>query len=297
LEDEVIPNNSIHQAAQTGDCTQIASHIQSGVDVNEALASAGSPLGIAAQRGHLDAVDLLIVHRADLNAADGLGNTPFFRAVAGRHLKVAQRLRLRGADVNTPNLKGMTPIFYGTVFNDERLVQYLCNVKADINVATEGDTPIEHALAHNFTRVEEVLRAAGAVSVHDPEPEPSKSPDEFRKSRQSQIMNRRSIEQPPFRPYSNGWELLPPGVEGAEPHSPEFRSPSPGRVSPSFVAGNKTNWDTLSPALPPGIGGGSPEPYYDPKKYDNKTDPKLLNRPSFNTKTGGTGWSTISPGM
>jgi len=52
---------------------------------------------LATQRGHGDAVDLLLAHGADPNATDSNGTTPLQAAVAGDYPQIAAALRRAGA--------------------------------------------------------------------------------------------------------------------------------------------------------------------------------------------------------
>jgi len=69
-----------------------------GEDVNAKCGFCGTPLHVASNKGHLDAVSLLLDHGAEVNVTNRRGRTPLWEAHYRRHLPVMQLLLEHGAD-------------------------------------------------------------------------------------------------------------------------------------------------------------------------------------------------------
>jgi RNA polymerase sigma factor (sigma-70 family) len=88
---------AFEEAALSGEQAVIELLLLDGLDVNVRDRAGRTLLGVAAQRGRLDAVAFLLQRGADVNARDGEGKTALQRAVSGGHRKVAELLRHSGA--------------------------------------------------------------------------------------------------------------------------------------------------------------------------------------------------------
>lgn len=78
------------------------------VDVNQPGSIDDTMLHIAAWKGELSDVELLISCGANVNAIGDIGNTPLHGAAAKGHLEVAKILLSNGADVSIKNEFGET---------------------------------------------------------------------------------------------------------------------------------------------------------------------------------------------
>ena len=87
---------SIHDAAWDGNIDAVKKHLDAGVDVNEDD-YLGTPLQVAARRGHNAAVKLLIAEGADVNAKGADGEwTPLDWAEETNNKETADLLRKHG---------------------------------------------------------------------------------------------------------------------------------------------------------------------------------------------------------
>ena len=78
------------EAARIGNRARVAAVLESGVNVNAANKYGVTALGLAAERGHLDTVRLLVERGADVNARETFyGSLPIDFALRGGHLDVA----------------------------------------------------------------------------------------------------------------------------------------------------------------------------------------------------------------
>lgn len=90
---------AFEEAAVSGEQAVVELLLLDGLDVNTRDRTGRTLLGLAAQRGRLDAVAFLLQRGADVNARDGAGKTALQRAISGGHRKVAELLRQSGASV------------------------------------------------------------------------------------------------------------------------------------------------------------------------------------------------------
>ena len=65
---------------------------------------------VAASRGHVEAITLLVKQGADVNLANKDGQTPTFRAAENGHANAIKALQSMGADLHKPNNDGVTPL-------------------------------------------------------------------------------------------------------------------------------------------------------------------------------------------
>jgi len=86
-------------AARTGDVKTLESLLAKGVDVNATNEIGITALWLAASKGQLGAVKVLVKHKADANVRDGIWyQTPLIQAVSSGRLEMARLLLDAGAD-------------------------------------------------------------------------------------------------------------------------------------------------------------------------------------------------------
>ena len=96
-------------AACKGQIEMVQILLDSGADINRASRLGSTPLWHSAGRGHEDVVKTLIDRGADLNKADKYGWTPLHNAVMCQRNKIIKLLIDRGADPDRKDSKGRTP--------------------------------------------------------------------------------------------------------------------------------------------------------------------------------------------
>ena len=90
--------DALWAAVRAGDAKAVAAALDGGARVNATNEIGVTALWIAAGKGKLDVIDLLICRGADVNARDGIWyQTPLSLAVGGRRLAAAHRLIKAGA--------------------------------------------------------------------------------------------------------------------------------------------------------------------------------------------------------
>ncbi|KAF9771733.1 hypothetical protein IL306_010619 [Fusarium sp. DS 682] len=139
-----------------------------------------TPLQLAAERGLLEAVELLVAHGADINEAAGheFGRTALQAAISDHairddeghvpNIELVEHLLERGADINAaPALcGGITALQGAAIQGDITIARLLLSKGADVNAAPafeEGRSAIEGAAEYGRLDMVQLLLNAGAV--------------------------------------------------------------------------------------------------------------------------------------
>ncbi|XP_073012308.1 acyl-CoA-binding domain-containing protein 1-like [Typha latifolia] len=102
--------DAIHIAAREGAGNDLLKHISNGVSVNLRDSEGRTPLHWAVDRGHLNAVEILLNEYADVNAKDNEGQTPLHYAVVCEREAVAELLVKNHAARLTKDHDGNSPL-------------------------------------------------------------------------------------------------------------------------------------------------------------------------------------------
>jgi ankyrin repeat protein len=121
-------------------------------------------LCLACIKGHLEVVRVLIQAGVSVNQRDIEGDTPLLMALSNQHKKLAQSLIESGADVNTQNNDGRTPLMTAAEYKSYfSILQMLVERGADVNaVSQEGDTAMALADLFDNHKAIELLARNGA---------------------------------------------------------------------------------------------------------------------------------------
>ncbi|KAF4309057.1 hypothetical protein GTA08_BOTSDO02878 [Botryosphaeria dothidea] len=145
-------------------------HLRQGVSFRYGHIKA-SILSIAADKGNLDAVKMLLAHGADVNipASGDFGRTALQAALERQALKMplVERLLDLGADVNAPpaGSRGVTALQAAAISGFVAPAVKLIELGADVNApgaAQEGRTALEGAAEHGRLDMVRLLLDAGA---------------------------------------------------------------------------------------------------------------------------------------
>jgi hypothetical protein len=126
-------------AAENNDMIKVQKLIRRGVSVNCKNAGSGvTPLGVSAERGHLEMCKLLISVKADINEPTNEGLTPLHISAQFGMTEVVRALVQAKAEVNTTCLTtvptGNTPLIAATVRNSLSTIEVLLEAQADVNL-------------------------------------------------------------------------------------------------------------------------------------------------------------------
>ena len=164
----------IHVAAKSGDITGVQAELDKGVDVNAKREGGSTPLHGAAEGGHGEIVELLIVAGADLHARTvpmlgGGGWTPLHSAARQGYREIVELLIANGSDVNSRDSSGKSSLHDAALEGHKEIVELLIIKGADLN--TESGyygTPLHVAAGIGHEEIVELLIANGAnVNVKD----------------------------------------------------------------------------------------------------------------------------------
>ena len=140
-----------------------------GIEVNRIMQNSGlTPLYCVALKGHSRVVKLLLAaHGIDVNQACRDGNTPLYAAVAEGHEEIV-RLLLDMPNVNIDERmkEGVTALFYAARNNLTGIVEQLVRRGANVNQAViTGTTPLCSAAKRGHLQVVRILLQAPAIAV------------------------------------------------------------------------------------------------------------------------------------
>ncbi|XXQ35589.1 Ankyrin repeat domain-containing protein [Plasmodiophora brassicae] len=139
-----------------------------GVDVNAQDKLGKTPLLAAASEGHVDVVTLLIrANGINVDACDYTGTTPLLIAASRGHVDVVALLVHVSKMVNAKDEDGMTALHAAASAGDVEIVELLLNVSG-INVNArdkEGMTPLHYAAADGQADVIRVLLKVEGVLI------------------------------------------------------------------------------------------------------------------------------------
>lgn len=173
-------------AAHRGDVQAVRTLLDQGVKPDEkGPRYAPTSLGIAASRGDLPMMELLLDRGADIGAKSNSG-TPLHAASSHGHLKAVQLLLDRGADINAGGDAfrggGWTPLHEAAYAGHTEVVQFLVQRGALAGETNgNGETPAALAKLAGHTTLARLLEQAaaqqlGAVQPSQPAQQPSASP-------------------------------------------------------------------------------------------------------------------------
>ena len=116
-----------------------------------------TPLHVAAEKGHVEVVKLLLEHGANPNARDMYGVTPLHLAARKGHVEITKLLLEHGADPNAKEkLGGETPLYWAVVHDRIDTAKLLLEHGADPNNKSKRFIVNERAVLHWAVRNENV---------------------------------------------------------------------------------------------------------------------------------------------
>ncbi|XP_059840894.1 ankyrin repeat and SOCS box protein 12-like [Hypanus sabinus] len=97
----------------------------------------GTPLRLAASKGHLSCLEVLLRHGAEVDSLDVKAQTPLFTAVSGRHLYCVQALLRAGANPNGSIYNNCSPLLTAAREGDAEILWALLEHGAEVNVRSK----------------------------------------------------------------------------------------------------------------------------------------------------------------
>ncbi|XP_005994993.1 ankyrin repeat and SOCS box protein 12a [Latimeria chalumnae] len=97
----------------------------------------GTPLRLAATKGHLRCLEILLTHGAEVDSLDVKAQTPLFTAVSGGHLDCVQALLAAGANPNGSIYNNSSPLLTAAREGDLDILRELLEHGAEVNVRSK----------------------------------------------------------------------------------------------------------------------------------------------------------------
>lgn len=155
----------LYMAARKGDVAMISLLLQKGADVEMPAKTNSTPLFTASKCGHADAVKLLIeTGKAQVHRIVSAGLNSLIVACNELHYDVVDILLTIGnADPNCVDLYGQTPLYVACQFGNYALASRLLKSNADVNKkTTSGETPLFTACKQAYFDIVDLLLDYGA---------------------------------------------------------------------------------------------------------------------------------------
>lgn len=166
--DDQFKSRPLHLAAGKGYLEVVRMLLDAGAAVDGFDSDQSRPLDVAAQGGHPKVVALLLERGADVNRRDRNGNCPMSFAAGRGRVEVVRQLLAAGADANYVSRAGVTLLHQACSADSPELVKVLIEQGVDVNAQTTyGDTPLLFAVRHgrpNAMAVVSALLKSGATT-------------------------------------------------------------------------------------------------------------------------------------
>jgi len=157
--------SSVIDAAMTGNRDAVKSLLQSGADVNTALADGMTALHYAAIKNDAEMARMLLVAGASVKSTTRLGGyTPLLLAARTGNAAVMEPLISAGADANSATVNGTTALMLASATGKPDAVKLLLEKGANVNAKenARNETALMFAAANGRADVMRLLTAKGA---------------------------------------------------------------------------------------------------------------------------------------
>ena len=164
----------IHHAAFGGQARNIARLIAYGADVNVlkereqwwSVSDQLSPIFLAAEYGHSEAVDVMLKHGADSNSPSRYGVTPLHIAATNGHLETTQLLLRNGGKLNSRDIEDFLPLHRAAEMGHTEVVKFILHNGGSIATKTGDGQTLLH-LATCLELVSYLVQNGADVNARD----------------------------------------------------------------------------------------------------------------------------------
>uniref|UniRef100_A0A8C2AG22 CARD- and ANK-containing Inflammasome Adaptor Protein n=1 Tax=Cyprinus carpio TaxID=7962 RepID=A0A8C2AG22_CYPCA len=151
-----------------GDETLMALLLRVGAQINSVTQDGFTPLHLASQSGHTEAVAQLLEGKADIHVKDKQGRTALHWAAAQGEVGVIQLLLNSGSNTNATEKEKKTPLHLAAMEGHTRAVSVLLAGKAKVGAKDmDGCSPLHYAARNGKERAARVLLASCKSKIVD----------------------------------------------------------------------------------------------------------------------------------
>jgi ankyrin repeat protein len=159
-------------AAQNGHANVVEALILAGADLNKPNKDFETPIFKAAKHGNLAIVEMLIFYKADVNRESNEGYTPLHEAAFAEqspmnsYIEIIQLLLDNGANINAQNQNGTTPLYAAASRSNEEIVFILLKNGANINIQNQfGQTAGQMARISGSDKIADMIENWRTIST------------------------------------------------------------------------------------------------------------------------------------
>ncbi|MGH0176008.1 UNVERIFIED_CONTAM: hypothetical protein FKN15_071711 [Acipenser sinensis] len=117
----------------------------------------GTPLRLAASRGHLRCLEVLLAHDAEVDSLDVKAQTPLFTAVSGKHLDCVHALLQAGANPNGSIYNNCSPVLTAAREGDEDILRELLQFGAELLIDVGANVYLPTLIIEKTTKQNEAV--------------------------------------------------------------------------------------------------------------------------------------------
>ncbi|XP_023799885.1 ankycorbin isoform X2 [Cyanistes caeruleus] len=152
------------QAVENGDPEKVASLLgKKGASATKQDSEGKTAFHLAATKGHVECLRIMVTHGADVTAQDGAGHSALHLAAKNSHPDCVKRLLQSKCPADSTDNSGKTALHYAAACGCLQAVQLLCEHKCPINIKDlDGNIPLLLAVQHGHTEVCKYLLDHGA---------------------------------------------------------------------------------------------------------------------------------------
>uniref|UniRef100_A0A672JMD3 Uncharacterized protein n=1 Tax=Salarias fasciatus TaxID=181472 RepID=A0A672JMD3_SALFA len=163
-------DDRLMKAVERGEVDKVAAVLgKKGIIPTKLDVEGRSAFHLAATRGHLDCLNLILGHNVDITASDATGKSALHLASRNGHSLCVQKLLQFNCPVGNVDLQGRTALHDAVMAGCPSSVKLLCDSGASVNASDfEGKTPLVLATQMCHPRICQLLLERGAdISVRD----------------------------------------------------------------------------------------------------------------------------------
>ncbi|XP_022623994.1 uveal autoantigen with coiled-coil domains and ankyrin repeats isoform X2 [Seriola dumerili] len=163
-------DDRLMKAVERGEVDKVAAVLgKKGIIPTKLDVEGRSAFHLAATRGHLDCLNLILGHNVDITATDATGKNALHLASRNGHSLCVQKLLQHNCPVGNVDLQGRTALHDAVMAGCSSSVKLLCDSGASVNASDfDGRTPLVLATQMCHSRICQLLLERGAdITMRD----------------------------------------------------------------------------------------------------------------------------------